>query len=142
MLRSVDIAGGGVAGLTLAISLRRARKDISVRVFEKLASHQHKHGIHIGLWSPALRALQKMGIYSKLSSKFEPVLKSCYRSMDGYELASPTVGLGIPKDDFSSPTLMFIEEKLLMDELREVLLLYYRSTIDMIALLCTHVRTQ
>jgi 2-polyprenyl-6-methoxyphenol hydroxylase-like FAD-dependent oxidoreductase len=58
-VRSVLIVGGGIAGLTLAISLKRT--GIEVEVVESNAQWTVL-GVGISLQAPALRALKMMGL--------------------------------------------------------------------------------
>jgi 2-polyprenyl-6-methoxyphenol hydroxylase-like FAD-dependent oxidoreductase len=55
----VLVVGGGIAGLTLAVALRR--RDIAVDVVE-LAPHWNILGVGISLTGPTLRALKSIGL--------------------------------------------------------------------------------
>lgn len=112
---NVVIAGGGVAGLTAAAVLRRLPFVKSIVIFESSRppcmdssevdggskmmpdSYQPSVSHHYnGLWSPAIKCLQSLGIYSHISQKLHPVLRSGYKDISGRWLAQPTVGLQEP----------------------------------------------
>ena len=118
---AINVVGGGIGGLSFALAIRRARRDVLVRVFEKNdMRNEHKKAVHIGLWSPALRALSLLDVYPKIANEFEPVMKSCYMDSTGCILAQPARQLGMPDRKFESPSLMFVREDTLMQTLREV----------------------
>src|SRR3954467_13551097 len=58
-IRKVLVVGGGIAGLTLAVALRR--RDIEVDVVE-LAPEWNVLGVGISLTGPTLRALKSIGL--------------------------------------------------------------------------------
>jgi 2-polyprenyl-6-methoxyphenol hydroxylase-like FAD-dependent oxidoreductase len=60
--RRVLIVGGGIAGLTLAVALRR--RDIAVEVVEREA-HWNILGVGISLTGPTLRALKSIGLIER-----------------------------------------------------------------------------
>jgi 2-polyprenyl-6-methoxyphenol hydroxylase-like FAD-dependent oxidoreductase len=60
--RKVLVVGGGIAGLTLAVALRR--RDIDVHVVE-LQPHWNILGVGISLTGPTLRALKTIGLIDR-----------------------------------------------------------------------------
>ena len=58
-IKKVLVVGGGIAGLTLAVALRR--RDIEVDVVE-LAPEWNVLGVGISLTGPTLRALKSIGL--------------------------------------------------------------------------------
>lgn len=66
MIKKIAIIGGGIAGLTAAIGLKRT--GFEVTVFEK-AKQLLPLGSDIGLWPNGLRVLDKLGVYQKILSK-------------------------------------------------------------------------
>ena len=58
-IRKVLVVGGGIAGLTLAVALRR--RDIEVDIVE-LAPEWNVLGVGISLTGPTLRALKSIGL--------------------------------------------------------------------------------
>lgn len=118
---AISVVGGGIGGLSFALAIRRARRDVLVRVFEKNnTKNKHKKAVHIGLWNPALRALNLLDVYPKIANEFEPVRNSCYMDSTGFILAQPARQLGMPDGKFENPSLMFVLEDTLMQTLREV----------------------
>ena len=64
-IRKVLVVGGGIAGLTLAVALRR--RDIAVDVVE-LAPKWNVLGVGISLTGPTLRALKSIGLIDQCVS--------------------------------------------------------------------------
>ena len=64
-IRKVLVVGGGIAGLTLAVALRR--RDIEVDVVE-LTSQWNVLGVGISLTGPTLRALKSIGLIDQCAS--------------------------------------------------------------------------
>lgn len=64
-IRSCDITiiGGGIAGLTAAITLRQL--GFTVCVLEKRSSDQLDHGADLALWPGAITVLRKLGVPSE-----------------------------------------------------------------------------
>lgn len=79
---SVVICGSGVAGLSAACALKQI--GMSVKVVEKMSrgvlSQPNKY---IGLWSPSLQCLSKLGVYGDLESDLQAVTRSGYRDVSG-----------------------------------------------------------
>ena len=59
------IVGGGIGGLTLALSLLRA--GLTVRIFERLPAVADT-GVGLILWANALRVLKGLGVYDRVLS--------------------------------------------------------------------------
>jgi uncharacterized protein with NAD-binding domain and iron-sulfur cluster len=85
---NIVIAGGGVAGLSAAVVLRKLPFVKSIVILEKavvsvysssksnsgdVTKDETNHHRYNGLWSPALQCLQSMGIYSKIERHLEGV---------------------------------------------------------------------
>ena len=57
------VVGGGIGGLTAAIALGRA--GVEAAVFER-AEELREIGAGISLWSNAVKALKKLGVYDAI----------------------------------------------------------------------------
>ena len=68
--RHAEIAGAGLAGLTLATAL--ARRGWSVRVHER-GAELREIGAGIYLWENALRALEDIGVYDAVAARGERI---------------------------------------------------------------------
>ena len=130
---NVIIAGGGVAGLTSAAVLRKLPFVKSILIFEATnlpqisssvvnqfssnegesmtTSSRIRNGFHHynGIWNPALRCLQSIGIYDKIEKDLHAVRESGYKDFSGRWLAQPTKGLQEPPSKSFLPlvTLFF-----------------------------------
>jgi 2-polyprenyl-6-methoxyphenol hydroxylase-like FAD-dependent oxidoreductase len=63
----VLISGGGIAGLSLGIALKK--QNIPFLILEKSTHFSQQIGGGIGLWGPALKALRQLGVEEKLHGK-------------------------------------------------------------------------
>ncbi|MGZ4601911.1 MAG: FAD-dependent oxidoreductase, partial [Oryzihumus sp.] len=68
--RHAEVAGAGLAGLTLATAL--AQRGWSVRVHER-GSELREIGAGIYLWENALRALEDIGAYDAVAARGERI---------------------------------------------------------------------
>ena len=64
------VAGGGIGGLTAAVTLRRA--GVEAVVFEK-AGELREIGAGISLWANAMKALQELGLYEAVLAIGKPL---------------------------------------------------------------------
>ncbi|BCJ63606.1 FAD-dependent monooxygenase [Polymorphospora rubra] len=80
MTRSAAIIGGGIGGLATAIRLHHA--GWAVRVFER-SSHRPATGTALGMWPPALRALDTLGIGARVREIGAPQRGGSLRRPDG-----------------------------------------------------------
>jgi len=130
---NIVIAGGGVAGLSAAVVLRKLPFVKSIVILEKavvsvfsssksnsgdVIKDETNHHRYNGLWSPALQCLQSMGIYSKIERHLEGVRSSGYKDVSGRWLAKPFIGLLAPPND---PSLAFIANTHLLEALTEAI---------------------
>ena len=129
---NVIIAGGGVAGLTSAAVLRKLPFIKSILIFEAAnlpqisssvenqfpprnegeattTSSRIRNGFHHynGIWNPALRCLQSIGIYDQIEMDLYPVRESGYKDFSGRWLAQPTTGLQEPPSKLLLPLVTF-----------------------------------
>ena len=65
-IKKVLVVGGGIAGLTLAVALRR--RDIEADVVE-LAPEWNVLGVGISLTGPTLRALKSIGLIDQCEER-------------------------------------------------------------------------
>jgi 2-polyprenyl-6-methoxyphenol hydroxylase-like FAD-dependent oxidoreductase len=79
------VVGGGIGGLTTAITLRRA--GIDVDVYEQ-ASELREAGAGIGLATNALRALRVLGLADELQAESVAAIQRGLRQPDGKVLVS------------------------------------------------------
>ncbi|MEV7226989.1 MULTISPECIES: FAD-dependent monooxygenase [Polymorphospora] len=78
--RSAAIIGGGIGGLATAIRLHRA--GWAVRVFER-SPHRDPAGTALGMWPQALRALDALGLGSRVREIGAPQRGGSLRRPDG-----------------------------------------------------------
>eukprot|EP01041_Mallomonas_annulata_P007107 gene7107-14455_t len=97
---NVVVAGGGIAGLTCAASLRSIGAHVIV-LESKSRDMTNYCGNYLGLWSPSMRALSVLSCHRDITASSFAVSKSGYRSVDG------------------SPSLSFIKENILYGHLLE-----------------------
>src|SRR4051794_15348457 len=90
-IRKVLVVGGGIAGLTLAVALRR--RDIEVDVVE-LAPQWNVLGVGISLTGPTLRALKSIGL-----------IDECVGVAFGYDRIVFTDAAGHPFSSLNLPRL-------------------------------------
>ena len=98
------IIGGGIAGLTLARSLQIA--NIPYYLFEKTDKFyiNEKAGTGIGLWGPAERIMNSLGLGDKIRNVSQRMTCAGYRTQQGDWLAKPPALSG--KDITSCLTLL------------------------------------
>ena len=111
----VAIVGGGVAGLSTAITLSRLPFVSSIKIIDADTNSESKitDNTYTGLWNPALTILKGYGI--DIDSKICFVNKSGYKSINGQWLAQPRKGLG--KGLVDSPCLGFLKNADLLSAL-------------------------
>mgnify|MGYP006267797613 FL=1 len=90
MLRKVEIAGGGIAGMTAALAF--AKQGWQVRVYEKSPGIRPQ-GAGIYLWENGLKVLETLGIYEETIKNSIPAWRHQKRDRDGTVFA----------EDFFSP---------------------------------------
>jgi 2-polyprenyl-6-methoxyphenol hydroxylase-like FAD-dependent oxidoreductase len=79
----IAIAGGGIAGLTAAIALRRRGHD--VRLYEKTATFAEVGG-GLSLWPNALAALEQLGLEQRVMARGQWEDEGAIRSATGQRL--------------------------------------------------------
>ncbi len=88
---NVVIAGGGIAGSTLANLLSRSGRNVkfNIKVVEsRFPSHRHGIGGGIGLWSPSQSVLKQIPGYSELIQRHGALMPAAsYRDPQGNILA-------------------------------------------------------
>lgn len=83
------IVGGGIAGLTAALALRR--RGIAAEVFER-QPEPREHASAIQIWISGVRALHELGLGDRLDQVSRPVLDYRFRSWRGKRLFEVPVG--------------------------------------------------
>ena len=104
--------GGLTAGLALA------RHGYSVDILEKdsEAGQMDRARHNVGLWSPSLACLERLGVLGGLDLVYTTV--SGYRDVAGNSLAAPTFTLDSFRDGGDLPSLAFVDERQLLGRLR------------------------
>jgi 2-polyprenyl-6-methoxyphenol hydroxylase-like FAD-dependent oxidoreductase len=86
---TVVIAGGGIAGLTAAVALRR--KGLDALVFEQVdALSKVQVGAGVALGYNAGRAFRHLGVLDEIAEVAVPIKGSAFRTYKGKTLGSPT----------------------------------------------------
>ena len=128
------IVGNSLAGKSCACFLKYYLKDnVTITIIEKtsrgLSSSNPKFIesnvsplsnslLFTGLWSPALMALNSIGLYNHIHKYLEPVKESGYRSQDGNWLIYSKCGLkNIGENCPNNPSLAFINNSILLQTL-------------------------
>lgn len=92
MLRRAEIAGGGFAGLSLALALSQRGWD--VRLHER-AAESRAFGAGIYLWENGLRVLQALGVQQRVLDEANDAPAFCVRDADGNLLSRKACGAAI-----------------------------------------------
>ena len=118
-LPSICVIGGGIGGLVAALAL--SQFGCRVNVYEKNQTRDEladgKMGKYLGLWSPALRCLDGLGIWDRQEDiRREFIVKSSYRTVAGSCLAHPSGSFDVydTQSTASRPALAFCDESALL----------------------------
>jgi 2-polyprenyl-6-methoxyphenol hydroxylase-like FAD-dependent oxidoreductase len=84
----VVIAGGGIAGLTLANALQHANIDFIL--LERRSTINPQTGASLGLFSNGGRILDQLNVHNTLEDEMEPLTFMCERWSDGKPLKPRT----------------------------------------------------
>lgn len=85
MRKKAAVVGGGIGGLAAAIGLRAA--GWKVTVFER-GTHLPETGTGLGMWSSALRALDRLGLGEQARKVGRPQASGAIRRPDGSRIAT------------------------------------------------------
>ncbi|MFC4002867.1 FAD-dependent monooxygenase [Prauserella oleivorans] len=110
MTRTAAVVGGGIGGLATAIGLHHAGWDVTV--FER-ASALPDAGTGLGIWPSALRALDRLGIGTRVREAGRRQPSGAIRKPDGTRIATLDVGVierkhGEPVYLVPRPTLLHV----------------------------------
>ncbi len=88
-MTTVEIVGGGIAGLTLAVTLRRP--DWTVKVHERILPELSRQvDTAFGLWRPAMRALDAIGLGEVVRERGITVTSATVSTVDDRALMRTT----------------------------------------------------
>ena len=81
-MSTIQIVGGGIAGLALAATLQRPDWDVLVHEHRQRPD-EHEVGTAFGLWPPAMAALDQIGIGDAIRDHGVAASKATIRTADG-----------------------------------------------------------
>jgi 2-polyprenyl-6-methoxyphenol hydroxylase-like FAD-dependent oxidoreductase len=84
--RSAIVLGGGIAGLSAAIALRRAGYRVSVYEQAKAIAPM---GAAISLWPNAVAALRELGVLEPIATAAAPITAMLLATREGRPLLGP-----------------------------------------------------
>lgn len=78
----VVVVGGGVAGLSQVTQLSRLPQVASLALVAGTTRTAARFGLHTGLWNPALRVLNRLGLLKAIEAKGRYLAQSGYKAYD------------------------------------------------------------
>lgn len=87
----VVISGGGIGGLTLALSLQQRFEDIDLHVYEAAAEFKPL-GLGINLMPHAIRALGELGLSDRLAEVAVEAKEFAFFTSNGQHIYSEQIG--------------------------------------------------
>lgn len=112
---TVLIAGGGIAGLTLANMLERV--GVNYLILEGYREMAPQVGASIGILPNGCRVLDQIGMYDEIRKLIDaPQFKSCLRSGDGLPLTS-YLGIGNQVNKRHGYDTIFVDRQMILNAL-------------------------